>query len=75
MNDGATTPGNHDGMGIVPERRVGRSTSGTGKRHGYIFEVAADVGNAAGNATPLIDMGRFSHEASATSTPPPARGT
>ena len=154
MNDGAATPGNHDGMGIVRERRVGRSleitlvrnherstssnaanvmgagnpavpkwdegltgtsyqiggntnlvwrdgnfvesfttlgglnrpcaggstlwgswlsneeirsnnVSTTGKRHGYIFEVAADISNAAGNATPLIDMGRFSHEASA----------
>ena len=154
MNDGAATPSHHDGMGIVRERRVGRSleitlvrnherstssnaaniigtgnaavpqwdtgltgtnyqiggnsnlvwrdgnwvesfatlgglnrpcaggsttwgswlsneeirsnnVSSTGRRHGYIFEVAADISNAAGNATPLIDMGRFSHEASA----------
>jgi len=154
MSDGLATPGNHDGMGIVRERRIGRSTeivlvrnhelrtssnannvigaasaavpkydtgltgthyqiggnsnliwrdgnwvasyatlgglnrpcaggatswgswlsneeirsnniSSTGKRHGYIFEVAADISDAAGNATPIVAMGRFSHEASA----------
>ena len=154
MSDGLVTPAAHDGMGIVRERRVGRSTeivlvrnhelststnaaniigasspavpkydtgltgtsyqiggnsnlvwrdgnwvasyatlgglnrpcaggsttwgswlsneeirsnnvSSTGRKHGYIFEVAADISNGAGNATPLVDMGRFSHEASA----------
>ncbi|MBC7942131.1 MAG: DUF839 domain-containing protein [Chitinophagaceae bacterium] len=153
MSDGFVTPGNHDGMGVVLQRRVGRSTeivlvrnheqstssnaaniigaggsvatydtgatsgsyqiggnsnlvfrdgnwvssyasfagtyrncaggvsswgswltneeirsnavSSTGKKHGYVFEVPADTSQTAANPNPIIDMGRFSHEASA----------
>lgn len=36
-------------------------TSAGGKRHGYIFEVAADPAQT--EATPIPDMGRFAHEA------------
>ena len=34
-----------------------------GKRHGYVFEVAADASQVSGN--PIVGMGRFSHEAAA----------
>jgi uncharacterized protein len=32
-----------------------------GKKHGYVFEVAADAERTSGK--PIVDMGRFSHEA------------
>lgn len=35
--------------------------SSTGRRHGYVFEVHPDAGRTSGR--PLVDMGRFSHEA------------
>lgn len=154
MSDGLVTPGNHDGMGVVVTRRVGRSSeiilvrnheqstssnagniigasranvakydtgitgtsyqiggnsnlvfrdgnwvgsyasfggtyrncaggvstwgswltneeirsnavSSTGKKHGYVFEVPADTSVNAANPNPIVDMGRFAHEASA----------
>jgi hypothetical protein len=36
-------------------------TSLGGKKHGYVFEVTCDPSHTTGN--PLVDMGRFSHEA------------
>ncbi len=41
------------------------AVSSTGRRHGYIFEVPADISNGAANVEPLIAMGRMAHEASA----------
>jgi uncharacterized protein len=53
------------GSWLSNEEIRSNNVSSTGCRHGYIFEVAADISNAAGNNTPLVAMGRFSHEASA----------
>jgi uncharacterized protein len=53
------------GSWLSNEEIRSNSVSSTGRRHGYIFEVAADISQAAGNAVPLVDMGRFAHEASA----------
>ncbi len=43
--------------------------SSTGKKHGYVFEVAADAGRAEqaapGAGQPIVAMGRMAHEASA----------
>lgn len=37
------------------------AVSGSGRRHGYVFEVHPDADRT--NARPLVQMGRFSHEA------------
>jgi len=37
------------------------ATSGSGKKHGYVFEVAADPAQTTGQ--PIVGMGRFAHEA------------
>jgi secreted PhoX family phosphatase len=39
------------------------NVSSTGKKHGYIFEVPADISLT--NVNPIVDMGRMAHEASA----------
>ena len=41
------------------------AVSESGRKHGYIFEVPADTSINSVNPEPIIDMGRFSHEASA----------
>jgi secreted PhoX family phosphatase len=58
---GATTWGSW----LSNEEIRSNNVSSTGKKHGYIFEVPADTGATPANVNPIIDMGRFSHEASA----------
>ncbi|MFN7727256.1 MAG: alkaline phosphatase PhoX [Rubrivivax sp.] len=53
------------GSWLSNEEIRSNSVSSTGKKHGYIFEVPADTSLTAVNATPLVAMGRFAHEASA----------
>lgn len=53
------------GSWLSNEELRSNSVSSTGKKHGYIFEVPADTSLTAVNTTPLFDMGRFAHEASA----------
>jgi len=53
------------GSWLSNEEIRSNNVSSTGKKHGYIFEVPADPSLTAVNTTPLVDMGRFSHEASA----------
>jgi uncharacterized protein len=47
------------------EIRSNNTSTDAGKKHGYIFEVPADVSQSTFNAVPIVGMGRFSHEASA----------
>ena len=53
------------GSWLSNEEIRSNNVSSTGKKHGYIFEVPADTSLTAANVNPIIDMGRFSHEASA----------
>lgn len=53
------------GSWLSNEELRSNSVSSTGKKHGYIFEIPADTSLTAVNTTPLVDMGRFAHEASA----------
>ncbi len=53
------------GSWLSNEEIRSNSVSSTGKKHGYIFEVPADTSLTAVNTAPLLDMGRFAHEASA----------
>jgi secreted PhoX family phosphatase len=39
------------------------AVSGSGKKHGYVFEVSADPARTTGQ--PIVGMGRFAHEAAA----------
>ncbi len=58
---GATTWGSW----LSNEEIRSNNVSSTGKKHGYIFEIPADTSLTAANPNPIVDMGRFSHEASA----------
>ena len=53
------------GSWLSNEEIRSNNVSSTGKKHGYIFEIPADTSLNAVNTTPLFDMGRFAHEASA----------
>lgn len=53
------------GSWLSNEEIRSNNVSSTGKKHGYIFEVPADTSLTAANPNPIVDMGRFSHEASA----------
>jgi hypothetical protein len=53
------------GSWLSNEEIRSNNVSSTGKRHGYIFEIPADTSVTAANVEPIVDMGRFSHEASA----------
>ncbi|KPF51145.1 hypothetical protein IP87_02700 [beta proteobacterium AAP121] len=53
------------GSWLSNEEIRSNDVSSTGKKHGYIFEIPADTSLNAVNTTPLFDMGRFAHEASA----------
>jgi uncharacterized protein len=53
------------GSWLSNEEIRSNNVSSTGKKHGYIFEVPADTSINSVNTTPIVAMGRFSHEASA----------
>jgi secreted PhoX family phosphatase len=53
------------GSWLSNEEIRSNNVSSTGKKHGYIFEIPADTSLNAANVNPIVDMGRFSHEASA----------
>jgi uncharacterized protein len=56
------------GSWLSNEEIRSNNVSSAGKRHGYIFEVPADTSENSVDPTPIFDMGRFSHEASALDT-------
>jgi hypothetical protein len=56
------------GSWLSNEEIRSNNVSSSGKRHGYIFEVPADTSENSVDTTPLFDMGRMSHEASALDT-------
>ena len=58
------------GTWLACEETLSNEMSTQGKRHGYVFEVAANAAQTTGN--PIVAMGRFSHEAAAVD---PATGT
>jgi secreted PhoX family phosphatase len=51
------------GSWLTCEETLTNEVSTQGKRHGYVFEVAASASQTSGN--PIVAMGRFSHEAAA----------
>jgi len=51
------------GSWLTCEETLRNDVSTEGKRHGYVFEVAANASQTTGN--PIVAMGRFSHEAAA----------
>ena len=51
------------GSWLTCEETLSNDASTQGKRHGYVFEVAANASQTSGN--PIVGMGRFSHEAAA----------
>ncbi len=51
------------GSWLTCEETLTNETSTQGKRHGYVFEVAANASQTSGK--PIVGMGRFSHEAAA----------
>lgn len=51
------------GSWLTCEETLSNEASTQGKRHGYVFEVAANASQTSGN--PIVGMGRFSHEAAA----------
>ena len=51
------------GSWLTCEETLSNESSTLGKRHGYVFEVAANASQVSGN--PIVAMGRFSHEAAA----------
>jgi secreted PhoX family phosphatase len=53
------------GSWLSNEEIRSNSVSSTGKRHGYVFEIPADTSLNAADTTPIVDMGRMAHEASA----------
>jgi secreted PhoX family phosphatase len=53
------------GSWLSNEEIRSNSVSTTGRRHGYVFEVPADISMGQGNPEPIVDMGRMAHEASA----------
>lgn len=53
------------GSWLSNEEIRSNNVSATGKKHGYIFEIPADTSLNAASTTPLFDMGRMAHEASA----------
>ena len=57
---GGSTPW---GSWLTCEEILSNDMSTEGKRHGYVFEVAATASQTTGN--PIVAMGRFSHEAAA----------
>jgi secreted PhoX family phosphatase len=52
------------GTWLTCEETTENFTAAGGKKHGYVFECAVDPKQTTGN--PIVDMGRFSHEATAT---------
>lgn len=58
---GATTWGSW----LSNEEIRSNNVSTTGKKHGYIFEVPGDTAMHPTSPVPIVDMGRFAHEASA----------
>lgn len=52
------------GSWLSNEEVLSADVSTTGRRHGYVFEVAADPG-AGAPVTPIVGMGRMQHEACA----------
>lgn len=53
------------GSWLSNEEIRSNAISATGKKHGYVFEVPADTTQNAYTNLPIVDMGRFAHEASA----------
>jgi uncharacterized protein len=53
------------GSWLSNEEIGSNNVSSTGKKHGYIFEIPADTSLNAADTTPIFDMGRMAHEASA----------
>jgi hypothetical protein len=53
------------GSWLSNEEIRSNAISSTGKKHGYVFEVAADTAAHPTSGVPIVDMGRFAHEASA----------
>ena len=51
------------GSWLTCEETLSNDLSSQGKRHGYVFEVAANASQTTG--TPIVGMGRFAHEAAA----------
>ncbi|HVG05318.1 MAG TPA: alkaline phosphatase PhoX [Burkholderiaceae bacterium] len=51
------------GSWLTCEETLSNEVSTQGRRHGYVFEVAANASQTSGN--PILGMGRFSHEAAA----------
>ena len=51
------------GSWLTCEETLSNRASTQDKRHGYVFEVAANASQTTGN--PIVGMGRFSHEAAA----------
>jgi len=51
------------GSWLTCEETLSNESSSQGRRHGYVFEVAAIASQTTGN--PIVGMGRFSHEAAA----------
>jgi uncharacterized protein len=51
------------GSWLTCEETLSNELSTHGKRHGYVFEVAANASHTSGK--PIVGMGRFSHEAAA----------
>ncbi len=51
------------GSWLTCEEILSNEASTESKRHGYVFEVAANASQTTGN--PIVAMGRFSHEAAA----------
>ena len=51
------------GSWLTCEETLSNQPSTHGKRHGYVFEVAANAAQTSGN--PITGMGRFAHEAAA----------
>ena len=51
------------GSWLTCEETLSNESSSQGKRHGYVFEVAANWSQTTGH--PIVGMGRFAHEAAA----------
>nr|WP_259372726.1 PhoX family protein [Schlegelella koreensis] len=53
------------GSWLTNEELLSNAVSSTGCRHGYVFEVPADISVRAANRMPIVGMGRMAHEACA----------
>jgi hypothetical protein len=56
------------GSWLANEEVLSDAVSSAGRRHGYVFEVAADSQAQGPEAQPIVGMGRMSHEACALDT-------